>query len=334
MVDKNAKKKKNLRNEELDMARALSCLFIVCFLHLMGYSPNHSWFSLAVMPYIEECTKIALGTFVFISGYFIGKKTIKTKSDIIGFYKNRLAGFYLMFFVAVSSMYVLSLIFDFFWFPSFLHFILSLVGLAQFSYNPATFWFVEMLMGFYIISPFILVCKSLKLKVSVIFLVYFMMCGLFLLGHFEYRSLIYFPVFVSAMFTPTWLMSRLTKDYRILFLALLILIIINFLHIPSVSMAFSRLPEYVACTMLGIVVLIGVSSGLCHCCSLVRSVGNLIASFSMAAYLFHRHLYFFVSLIPESFSSVWFNLLAVLFILICAFYIQRLFDGFQKRYIK
>ena len=327
MVDKITK---SPRNEELDMARALSCLFIVCFLHLMGYSPEHSWFSMAVMPYIEECTKIALGTFVFISGYFIGKKSIKTKSDITLFYRKRLAGFYLMFFVAVSSMYVLSLIFDFFWFPSFFHFILSLVGLAQFSYNPATFWFVEMLIGFYLISPFILICSSLKGKVTTIFLTYFIMCGCFLLGHFEYRSLIYFPVFVFAMFTPTQFMSRLTKDYRILLFVLSILIVVNFLHVPSVETTLFKVPEYIVCTMLGVTVVIGISSCLCHCCSCVRKGGNFIASFSMSAYLFHRHVYFFVSLIPGSFSSVWHNLMAALFMLACTFCIQILFNSFQK----
>lgn len=220
---------------DLDMARALCAIYIVCFLHLQGYSVSHQWFSDQTMFYIERITTIALGCFTFISGLFLGKKNIHNVDDIINFYKKRLSRFYLMFLVAITSIYALSLVGHFFWFPSFKHFLVAIVGLSCFTFNPATFWFIEMLILFYLVTPFVLVIPS-KFKQILLMIgiyVFFLVCYYF--HHLDYRLLLYFPLYALGMKTPIYYIEKIRgKKFLVYFGVCSLLLALSILPPPVI----------------------------------------------------------------------------------------------------
>lgn len=316
------------RNIELDMARALCALYIVCFLHLQGYSPLHRWFSLEVMSYIEQITSIALGCFTFISGLFLGKKGISSKADILYFYKRRLSRFYLMFFVAITSIYILSKFGGFFWFPSFKYYIVSLFGLSCFTFNPPTFWFIEMLIMFYLATPIILYIKKKSSRFALVVSIYafFLICHYF--HHMDFRVLVYYPVYIIGMITPLCWIERIKKNKNIVYGILsLPIFIISIMppHYWSNVLFDTNVVYKIWLVLIGTFVIIMISSLLCKF-SVVGKIGSWLAYISMAAYLFHRHIYYFFTLVENSFTSWWFDMLAALAVVFLSYFIQKEFD--------
>lgn len=59
------------RNYFIDILRSCSMLWIVCIWHLLGYS---SLYSIANEGWANMITIIALGFFLFISGYLLANK--------------------------------------------------------------------------------------------------------------------------------------------------------------------------------------------------------------------------------------------------------------------
>ena len=55
-------------------------------------------------------------------------------------------------------------------------------------------------------------------------------------------------------------------------------------------------------------------------------LGTMLAYLSMAAYMFHRHIYYFFSLVENSYMSWWFNTIAAFTVLVLSFFIQKGFD--------
>ena len=316
------------RNVELDMARALCALYIVCFLHLQGYSPEHRWFSLDVMSYVEQITSIALGCFTFISGLFLGKKNITPKSDILDFYKRRLSRFYLMFFVAITGIYVLSKLGGFFWFPSFKYYIVSVIGLSAFTFNPPTFWFIEMLIMFYVATPLILYLKKKLNRLLLVLSIYvfFLVCSHF--HHMDFRVLVYFPVYIIGMITPlSWIEKIKLKKILVYAMLSLPIFILSILppHYWSKILFDTNIIYKVWLVLIGTFVIILISTLLCKF-KLIGKIGSWLAYISMAAYLFHRHIYYFFSLVENSFTSWWFDLLAAITVVFLSYYIQKGFD--------
>ena len=71
------------RNIGLDLLRGASILYIVGFWHMLNYTKTINKIFISY-----RLTYIILGTFVFVSGYFIGQKNLdKGKQNIILFYK-------------------------------------------------------------------------------------------------------------------------------------------------------------------------------------------------------------------------------------------------------
>ena len=100
-----------------------------------------------------------LGVFTFISAYFLsGKNTFFNFSDIFLFYKKRLLRFYPLFFVAAITM----LLIDFNdWDQTWR----GLLGVSSY-YAPQinTLWYISMLIGFYLITPPLVLCGKLQYK--------------------------------------------------------------------------------------------------------------------------------------------------------------------------
>ena len=312
------------------MARALCAIYIVCFLHLQGYSQNHQWFSDQTMFYIERITTIALGCFTFISGLFLGKKNIHNVDDIISFYKKRLSRFYLMFLVAITSIYVLSLIGHFFWFPSFKHFLVAIIGLACFTFTPATFWFIEMLILFYVVTPIVLLQQSKIKQMGLIIGIYMFFLTCYHFHHLDYRLLLYFPIYVLGMKTPMCYIVELKgKKFLSYFVLCSLLLALSILPPPEYFFFEGSLIYGIWIVIIGTVFVLLISKMLCKS-HLIGRLGAVLAYLSMAAYMFHRHIYYLFTLLGDNFKFWWFNVIAALTVLILSFFIQKGFDKIKN----
>ena len=144
-------------------------------------------------------TLIILGTFVLISGYFIGLKDIKiNKHSIMHFYKKRLLRIYPLYLIAIG-------LFTFFNLSNLITsikagFLISMLIKPA----PRTLWFITMLMSFYAISP-LLIHASKTIKPSnlityyLIFII-FLLTYLYLTQMLDIRIVIYFPSFALGVF--------------------------------------------------------------------------------------------------------------------------------------
>jgi peptidoglycan/LPS O-acetylase OafA/YrhL len=72
------------RNIGIDLLRGCCILYIVGFWHLMNYTDAFPGYSNLAT---DKITAIILGAFVFISGFFIGKKDLTLeKQDLLNFF--------------------------------------------------------------------------------------------------------------------------------------------------------------------------------------------------------------------------------------------------------
>ena len=128
----------------IDLLRALAILYIVGFWHLLNYThaiPNYN----NIITY--RLTWIVLGTFVLISGYFLGGKHI-SRNSLFPFYKKRLLRIYPPYLIAVLIFFVLGL-------SDGATALKAILGVSMFIRPaPPTLWFITMLLFFYFLTPF------------------------------------------------------------------------------------------------------------------------------------------------------------------------------------
>ena len=212
------------RDIGIEFLRGASIVYLVGFWHMLNYTdaiPNYN----NVVTY--RITWIILGTFVFISGFFIGKKRIELKKEsLITFYINRVLRIY--------PLYLISLVtFIFFGLSDFTTSLKAALMLSMFlKPSPPTLWFVTMLMIFYIMSPFLmLACQKIKIiKMVVIYLILsiVLMCYFYFTRLLDVRIVMYLPAFVFGLFVANNEIS-VSKNEAYLFFALLIGVLISFL---------------------------------------------------------------------------------------------------------
>lgn len=144
-----------MRDLKYDIARSFAMIWIVGIYHMSEYVslPLHT------QQWARIVTWSCLGVFTFISAYFLsGKNTFFNFSDIFLFYKKRLLRFYPLFFVAAITM----LLIDFNdWDQTWR----GLLGVSSY-YAPQinTLWYISMLIGFYLITPPLVLCGKLQYK--------------------------------------------------------------------------------------------------------------------------------------------------------------------------
>ena len=144
------------RDETLDVARALSVLWIVGILHLTTYIDT-SAYSKMEWTVIFKGMYASLATFTFLSGYFLKNKSFGKDGDSYRFYMGRLKRFWIPFFIACTSLYIIGAVVGKPWFESPQNFVLSLCGLSIFFLPlPGTLWYMVMLLFFYILTPAIM----------------------------------------------------------------------------------------------------------------------------------------------------------------------------------
>lgn len=175
------------------MLRVLCIFYIVGYWHLMPYTtalPGYAnWFT-------EALKYIALGTFVFCSGFLLGQQPVTLDpSGLRSFYRRRLLRIY--------PLYLLALI------------LFGLAGLASLGqvidgiflismFDPPampTLWFVTMIMAFYLLAPPLirLADRPARMLLATALLMLALIVQHRLVQTIDLRILMYLPVFALGI---------------------------------------------------------------------------------------------------------------------------------------
>lgn len=317
------------RDLTFDIARAICILEIVCFWHITNY------IELSIVPerffsIFGYVTIAVLGTFSFISGFFLKKYKIENCSDIGNFFLGRIKRFWILYFIASLLLYVASTCVGQPWYPSLSNFILSLLGLSVFFRPlPATLWFMVMMMFFYLITPLILAFRRKGLRFAVAITIYVVLVALGYMNWVDNSVLYFYPMYVVGLLIETRVVDVLKKN------ALLAIAVSAVVIAVSYMLLYGSLVYSLIVCVEGGVALIGLSELMAKI-SIARKVGSFVSYSSLSMYFFHRH--FFLSLvflwnlgavgnIRESTFPIWFAFLVVCPVIIIGCYlIQRVYD--------
>ena len=269
------------RESSLDIARAVSMLYIIGVWHLNNYTDSYS-----LQPYGEYIKNAALGLFMFLSGYLLGGRyIIKDRSSAYSFFKKRIFRIFPLFAVSLIISYAIGKI-------AFSTLFLGLTGISVFIPPlPLTLWFVSMIVVFYMLFP-LLSGKSKKqqifisLAITVIALlwtVYF--------GGLEKRFVYYFPCFALGVIIADIKICDLLNLKRAVICLLIFVLLSVVYELWGLNWADWRFiigRPFIA--LSGAAVIIVMSMYL----SKIRGIARIsvpIAYASMCAYLFHRVIF-------------------------------------------
>lgn len=274
------------RDAVFDIVRALCIIEIVCFWHLKEYL-DISMVPHKLIWFCGNITGTILGTFTFMSAFFLKRKKMESLRDVKTFYLNRLKRFWLLYFIASLLLYVASSFAGQPWYSSFSNFILSLLGLSIFfSPLPSTLWYMVMLMFFYIITPPILYVKTQMKRLRFIVCILFAFILLNHLGWLDERVLYYFPMYVLGLIIPDRFINNTIKsNYKIAILSCVIYIICLYL-------VNNNLVRTLLLCFVGVPIVIYISTLLAKS-NIIKSFSTYISYSSLNMYLFHRHIYLF-----------------------------------------
>ena len=237
----------------------------------------------------SRITVIVLSTFVFISGYFIGKSgLVMEKQKLMAFYLNRFLRIYPLYLLSIISFMYLGL-------SDFNTSIKALLMLSMFvKPAPPTLWFITMLMTFYALSPFlILACKNIKaLHLIYIYLLFsfFLMVYWYFTRLLDIRIIMYLPSFVFGLFIA--INKNNTVNEKYLYPALIVGVLISFLtDTPSktANSIFATLKATIAAYFLfKLFRQISIKN------QKISRIIILVSYSSYCMYLFHRPIYLFL----------------------------------------
>ena len=274
----------NKRISYLDNARALCMLWVVGIYHMRGYLGV----TLSIQGDIifNNITIAALGTFTFLSAFFLRKKQIKSHRDILLFYKKRLVRVYPFFLLSSVLFLILRS------FTSVFSFITCLLGVCPFFEPvPITLWFISMLLFFYFLTPIILYIKNTHgLLCSVIIpIILFLLMYVLNTIHFvsvDRRWFIYFPIYFCTL-----LLSKDLKKNKSILVFLVSAFILFIICIPDI---YIWAEQYIIMQWLiaivGIIIVVTTSFYIDR----FKHISNILSYISygsMVSYLFHRQFF-------------------------------------------
>lgn len=309
------------RNIGIDLLRAAGILYIVGFWHMLEYAETNLNFNNYIT---SRITLIILGTFVFISGYFIGRIEVRLrKESLMAFYQKRLLRIYPLYLLAIILFTLLNL--------SNIATSLKAVFAISMLVKPAppTLWFIAMLMLFYIASPIIIIaCRKISIYRLVLYST-FLILSLVLYDYFtellDARFLMYLPCFVLGVFAASNNSNTIIHKTHILFI--LPAILISFIKINNNSLdAALKTPMVLFCSYLlfGILRKIEVSPSRAY------KIITLISYSSYCMYLFHRPVYMFLKTLyfPETYllQIIYLAIFCLPCVIITSFVIQKMYD--------
>lgn len=315
---------KNNRDLGIDFLRAVSVLYIVGFWHLLSYTkPVVNYDNLLT----NSITIVALGTFVFVSGYLIGLKEIDFTKEVNKFYINKLVRIYPLYLVALIIFAVMNL--------TDLAASVKAAFLVSMFVQPAplTLWFITMLMFFYFIAPMtVIIYEKLGVKKFLLTLSFFILC----LGLYSYftqlldtRLIMYLPSFAVGILVGKKDQYVLSNKIYI-FLGLLFAASLTLFSITEKT-SFSLLLVGTTLSLFGSFLLFNITkAGAYKMVGFHKGIHKL-AYGSYCMYLFHRPLYIFFKsfYFPESsfYQILYLALIIVPIIIIIAYIVQKLYDS-------
>lgn len=295
-----------IRNKVFDVNRALCTIYIACFWHLHNYL--HIKLNDEILKYCNACTIIVLGSFTFMSGYFLKKYQIKSWLDIKQFFYKRIKRFYLPYIICLLILFFGN------WFTNERQFILSAIGLSTYTHPlPKTIWYFSMIISFYTITPLLLYIKNIANKFYVILL---LICIISLFVVFGGINGLYFPFYILGLFITDKILRQICNfKWIIFFITVLILLLLHFDNCDH-------------CLILcGIFPLVKLSDIILKISP--YEFWNKISYASMIAYLYHRIHYKLISEIictETLYGSILFIILGCTTLFIISFYIQKFYE--------
>lgn len=267
----------------MDIARSVAVLWIVGYWHLVDYvGESHAEDSVHFhgAGYI---TDIALGLFMFLSGFFLAKYMFMDfYKDSIAFYKKRLTRFYVLYALSALTLFLIG--FN----PGASRLLFTLLAVSTYiPPQPDTLWFFSMLTSFYLMTPLVIQRGNTVYAVSRAVAI-LTLCGLLrVLGvGIDIRFFWCFPLYFFGLYIgkrPDYA-SFLLRGPVAAVVLVVFLILLAFFENSAYGFPFT----YVL-VPLGIQLTLYLSYKLS---SLVnRRVVEMIAYGSMCAYLFHRQIY-------------------------------------------
>lgn len=293
-----------------DIARSICVLEIVAFWHIFDYCDPVGW------KYdCEFLTKGALACFTFLSGLFCGKKEMNFKT----FYLSRMKRFLPLLTIALFLFRLLHM-------TSLKSAVLAIVGLSCFTpWQPLTLWYFAMIILFYWLTPALLYAKRGKCQRS-IFLYRAILCYLLLIildicMPMDSRIIEYFPFYVGGVLVPIEMLKKIQKNIIPMIIVGAILLFsskfIAFVLVKDVISAFG-------CMLL----ILSVSSILENWGGkVIEIVAKYLSYISMAAYLFHRIIYFLIKrMYHEEYLNTFQILFMIIILLVVSYFIQKSYD--------
>ena len=310
----------------LDCSRALCMLWIVGFWHLKEYCSQ-----INVNNFIIGNVKFGvLATFTFISGYFLGKKDFKNAEQVIDFYKKRVIRILPLLLLSCLCFLIINVSYGSSLLSQVKSCILTVLGLSCiFTPAPQTIWYISMLILFYIITPIICKSKSIPYRLIISLIVFVIFITLKHLINIDERVLIYYPFYVLGLLN---IKENFIKDnfkWYVLLISFICFLGYSFLSYYLISYDIVFINEY-ALSFFGVIMIIELGKLLYKAAFLCNFL-TYVSYASMAAYLFHRQLFFATRLLIGDFK-IWVAYLLVLpFLLIASFWLQKAYDFFIKK---
>lgn len=299
----------------IDVARVIAMLWIVGWWHLIQYCKGGE------EPYRflgdNSITMLMLGLFMFLSGFLIGKKSFKTKSDVKLFYKSRFWRFYLLFALSVITFPITG--FN----GNFRVIITTLTATSPYILpQPITLWFMSMLTGFYILTPF--VKRSMLIGGGILLI--FILLHIIIPGGIDTRVFVYYPLYALGLYiSETTVLDRVTQNKLIILLSLILSLLLYFGAIYYEWLVYPFI-------LIGIILILSVCRFLKN--ERIKTIISFVSYSSLCAYLFHRQIYTVVSGVLRKLghSELAFVLLIGLPIcIILSWVIQKVYDRILKK---
>lgn len=314
------------RIEFFDVMRTGCMVWIVIFWHgnfLDGNSP--AW----------NCVTIGvLVMFTFISGYLGG---LGKAEDALYYYKKKFFRFFpilIMSCVSLYLMYRMNTSFGFITSPFQLF--CSITGLACFMGNmPLTVWYFDMIIIFYILTPWICKCINFKSQIGICVLLYLLLyCG-YIWGKTDKRLLIYFPYYFGGLI---WCRQEINyidlkkKHLSILSFSVIITVVLLLLSFRiENTILFQAIVALFIC-IAGIEI-----SKFIQKISWIKKICRYVSTASLFTYFFHRQFIGISMLLINEYigwktGRLMYFILAIMLIVIC-YFVQIFYNNMIKKVI-
>ena len=311
------------RNIGIDLLRGASMLYIVGFWHMFGYT-NYIFNYNNLVTY--RLTIVILGIFVFISGCFIGKKEIYfNKPCLLLFFKNRVIRIYPLYLLAVYLFAIFDL-------SSFKTSFKAACGISMFAKPaPHTLWFITMLIGFYIISPLlIVVCRTTKTSrflLCCFVIIMLLWAYMYFTNLLDLRIIVYFPAFGLGVFVANNSINNFHRRYIFLIIMIFSVLVSFLINIPDKQM--NLLVSTPMVTLCPLFLFSALKDFVVSSKKVYKAIFCLSYS-SYCMYLFHRPIYIVLKKLyfPETYflQLVYLVIFCLPCIIMFSYIIQKLYD--------